>query len=1688
MGNWKRILAGLCAVAMTAGAVPSGFAIPAVSASEATLGLSPAQRANVNERKFTHNEWTGKYGTEDGFAGNREPAGATIIDYQSETAAAEAVWDYNAREDSDYMQMLTGSGEDWQLTVVQNAEKASPLLSGGAMNPNYSPSGSDGWKTVTLPCSWTCQGFDFPIYSNVTMPFQSNYDAFVSCPNAPTNYNPVGLYRKTFTVPAKMTADNRRVILNMEGVESAYYIYVNGKEVGYSEDTFSSHRFDITDYLTDGENLLGVEVHKFCDGTWFEDQDMIYDGGIFRDVFLTSRPLVQIGDYVVKTDLDDSYTNATLDLDVDIRNLASVGAGSGWKVNVAVLDRSGKNITSGASIPVSEVGSGKTSTFRLSQKVSSPALWSAEHPNLYALVLTLTDGSGDVVETVSAQLGFREIGFTATQVDGSYRVTTSSWQPITINGKRLLLKGVNRHDTDPFYGKAVPQATMEEDIRQMKLHNVNAIRTSHYSNDSYLYWLCNNYGMYMMGETNMECHGLMYGNNNTQTGWFYELGLNRTETAMKRLRNNPAIVAWSIGNEMKYTSDPGFGNGIFRDMIWYFKKNDGTRPVHSEGQGGSMGTDMDSNMYPGSGGLARNKGGNGKMPFVLCEYDHAMGNSLGALKEYWDEIRSTPNILGAFIWDWVDQSRAVPIKGVTGGSAYTITDKKGISGTAYGSESDFNHSAGAGALNGGHSFKGYTLMDGNTSYLNALSGSGKSFTFEAVVKPANTNTNNVILSIGDNQVALKTKSQGSGLEFFVYSGGWNAVSCNFPSNWVGNWHQVAGVYDKGTISIYIDGKLAASDTAPNTVNGGTYPLGIGYDASNSRRFSGEISLARVYSKALSAAEISGQNSSTPAIGATDSSVLIWLDYSAEVSKATASSGNGPYDYYAQDYAMKNLYADRTPGHYFAYGGDWGDKPNDNSFCENGIMFPDRTPQPEASEVTFQYQNFWFTAESSQIMDRKVSVYNENNFANLNEFDVVWTLLRNGMKVSSGKAEDIDIAPQSRGTISVPYTMPKSIAGGDEFQLNVSVLTKTGTKLIPAGTEISYAQFNVPAASPQYVRKDPGTATVTPSAGSFDVSGKNFKVSISRSTGYITSYEYNGETLLNAGPTPLFWRGEVDNDAGSANNAKAFDCGGRDAMKGVKVNSVEASESGGNQVITTNLTLSNAGNTSVIITYTIDGSGAVTCAFRVDGTRSGMRNYIRVGSTMTLPAGFENVTWYGNGPVETMSDRMTNGRLGVWKNTVGGMFVPYMKTDDCGTMSKVKWMAVENPNYKTSLMIAADSPVEASALHVTPDDLNSTNHPYELRPHKETYLNVNYGSMGTGSATCGQATLGQYQLPTSRVYEWTYTILPIATGSTDSAKNEATKAYRRIPSSIQDQSSNQFVVPVPDTAKLETAGDTVLMSGKLDLPFGSVLNPLVEGKKSFTVEVNVIPTGSPEYNMFVGKGDTALALRSTPNSVDFFIYDGGWQMASYTMPDSMKSGWLNKMHQVAGVYNAASNTVSVYADGKMLATKQLTTNGGTNRSGYNLTVGGCPDTGRGSQAKFSAVRIYSKALSESELASQNTASPAYAPTDSAVAIWLDFSKQPEPVVPDPDETTTTEPSVISETLLGDVDCDGDVTIADAVMLARYLAEDKEVNVKAQGLVNAHCVVHSNKDLINSDDLTAILEVLANIINQKDLPKK
>lgn len=1412
--KWRKVMAFSLAASMIAGQAVSA-APAAEAASESALQTQADSKSNTNasytdpwtktavpnqaakvtsdvdKTKFTHKEWTGETYTDvdgnqvkaaDVYGINTEPASTfatTNVVYDSVEKAIKGAKDYD-KAASKYVQFLTGKDQaDWSLVVLQNQALAQGDAYKDFYKTDYKATTND-WKTkLQLPCSWTRQGFDFSIYTNVTMPWQSKYDSNVSAPNAPANYNPVGLYRKTFKVTDDMKAANGRVYLSFQGVESSYYVYVNGKEVGYSEDSYSPHSFDITDYLTtDGsDNLLAVEVHKFCDGTWMEDQDMFYDGGIFRDVYLYSAPLVHIQDYKVETDLDENYENATMKLNVTVAN-ASKAAAEGYKVDVRLYDQDGKMFVNDMTMDLDTVPAadgdtdGSVSTAG-SKLVLSPELWSAETPNLYTMVLSLYDSkTGTYMGSVSQQLGFREIEFTKSEVDtnGNRITTDSEYKPITINGKQLLLKGTNRHDTDPEYGKYVPHETQEEDIKLMKQYNLNALRTSHYSNDEYLYYLCDKYGIYVMGETNLESHALM--DQGEKQVNFKNLAMDRTVTAFNRLKNRTAIVMWSTGNENYYSSSASYANGMFYDLIWYFKNNDSTRPIHSESSDGNNGTDMRSNMYPSVDTLYSRAAAN--MPYVLCEYDHAMGNAVGNLKEYWDAIRSSDNMLGGFIWDWVDQSRILSLDNLP--QSYVVTEKKdGVVGSA--SISSVDENPDSGALTG-KSANGYALFESD-KYNEALSGSGKSFTVEVICKPASDGADKVLIAKGDYQFALKTNSSKQ-LEFFAYyNNNWKSVTAKKPDNWVGNWHQVVATYDKGAIKIYCDGELIGSGNGNTTIASSSVALGVGCSADNGRTFDGEISMGRVYSRALSQEEINAQNSTTPAITEKSDDVLLWADFSG----LTVDESSKPYDYYADTDAHTNLYSDEIKGNFYGYGGDSGESPNDNSFCVNGLVSPDRDVQPELYEVKYQYQSVWFTADDSRLLGETIDVYNENNFLNLNDFDVTWTLTEDGKEIGSGKlsAEDTNIAGRESGSIKVPYraSMPEEKKAGAEYYLNLSVQLKEDTEWAKAGHEVAYEQFQIPAEVTKVEPTINTNVTVDDSAEDvIKVSGTDFSFEVEKATGTLKNYVYKGETLLTSGPVPNYWRGILNNDNGN------YDGNWKNVNKNVTASDIAVgTNDAGQKTIRVTLASASQANLKQTMIYTVDGSGAVTVDATVDATGTSLGRYIRIGTVMELPEGYENVEWYGNGPVEAMWDREDFATVGRYSNTVSGMFYPYLDTQDTGTVTGVKWISVTNPSAKSAMAIAATDTVEASALHFTVDDLDQAQHPYELTKLDSTILTVNYRSQGTGNKSCGQDTLSAYLLPNNKAYTYEYTMVPYTTK--DSDPMDVTRAYRTVASVSED---------------------------------------------------------------------------------------------------------------------------------------------------------------------------------------------------------------------------------------------------------------------------------------------------------------
>jgi len=545
------------------------------------------------------------------FQVNRLDAHSTLIPYNNQENALNGnMWD------SENVFSLNGT---WKFSIVDKpADRPLDFFNTGFNDTD--------WDDIEVPGNWQVQGYDYPIYTNVIYPW--NKIEWIQPPKTPSVYNPVGSYRKTFDLPADW--ENRQNIIHFAGVESAFYVWVNGNYVGYSEDSYTPAEFDITQYLQAGSNTIAVQVFRWSDASWLEDQDFIRLSGIFRDVYMYATPKVHMYDFEYTIDLDGSYTNANFQLTTTIACYDN-GAASGYTVEAQLFDPNNKLVfTKDASVPF--ISENSKADISLEQTVTNPLKWSAEHPNLYTLVLALKDASGNIIEYESCKVGFRE-----------FDVTNGT---VLLNGKQILFKGVNRHEIHPTKGRVMEREDMLQDILIMKQHNINAVRTSHYPNHTIWYDLCDEYGIYVLDETNLETHGARDDVPASDPDWTAAC-IDRAKSMVERDKNHPSILIWSLGNEA------GSGSN-FQAMADWIHANDPTRPVHYEGD--SRPADLVSYMYPSVWGVENHgRSGNSK-PLILCEYAHAMGNSVGNLFKYWDVFEKYDNLCGGFIWDFVDQA------------------------------------------------------------------------------------------------------------------------------------------------------------------------------------------------------------------------------------------------------------------------------------------------------------------------------------------------------------------------------------------------------------------------------------------------------------------------------------------------------------------------------------------------------------------------------------------------------------------------------------------------------------------------------------------------------------------------------------------------------------------------------------------------------------------------------------------------------------------------------------------------------------------------------------------------------------------------------------------------------------------------------------------------------------------------
>ena len=990
---------------------------------------------------------------------NRAPMHANYFAYESADAAKKGV-----KENSANFMSLNGS---WKFSWVKDAD---------ARPTDFWKTGFDdkGWNDLPVPGLWELHGYGDPIYVNIGYAWRNQFKN--NPPYVPTENNHVGSYRKEIMVPASWKGKD--IIAHFGSVTSNMYLWVNGKYVGYSEDSKLEAEFNLTPYLKTGQkNLIAFQIFRWCDGTYLEDQDFFRYSGVGRDCYLYARDKKRIEDIRVTPDLDANYQNGFL-------NIALNQKGSG-KVNLTLKDASGK-----------EVATTQATKGKATLEVENPHKWTAETPYLYTLYASL-EGSNEVIPV---KVGFRKVELKNAQV--------------LVNGQPILIKGANRHELDPDGGYVISKERMIQDIQVMKQFNLNAVRTCHYPDNNFWYELCDQYGIYVVAEANIESHGMGYGEETLAKREDYALAhMERNQRNVQRGFNHPSVIIWSLGNEA------GYGPNFEAAYDW-IKAEDPSRLVQYEQAGKTGKTDIYCPMYLGYDRCEEySKDEQYQKPLIQCEYAHAMGNSEGGFKEYWDIIRKYPKYQGGFIWDFVDQS----------------------------------------------------------------------------------------------------------------------------VRWTGK-----------------NGKMI-----------------------------------------------------------------------------------------------------------YAYGGDFNRfDASDLNFCDNGLISPDRVPNPHMYEVGYFYQNIW--TNPADIKNGEISIFNEYFFRNLSAYYLEWQLLKNGKIMRSGRVEDLNVGPQQTAKIKLPIG---NICSCSEWLLNVAYKLKNTEGLLTAGHTVAKQQLVLnPYKAPNMELKNQTKSNqdiVEPTLKENDqryliVNGENFRIEFDKTNGYLSKYQINGLDMIKEGSylQPNFWRAPTDNDFGAYLQIRYA------VWKNPKIKLISMQQYMANQqaIIEASYELPEV-SAKLNLTYAINNEGAIKVTQKMTADKNAkVANLFRFGMQMQMPRSFDKVEYYGRGPVENYIDRKANADLGIYRQSVAEQFYSYIRPQETGTKSDLRWWKTLNVSGRGIQVVAAE-PFSASALHYTIESLDEGTHKQqghspEVEEADLTNFCFDLIQAGLGCEdSWGRIARPEYQVPYGD-YEFTFILKPM----------------------------------------------------------------------------------------------------------------------------------------------------------------------------------------------------------------------------------------------------------------------------------------------------------------------------------------
>ncbi len=1221
------------------------------------------------------------------FAINKEPARAIKMPYNSRDAALNQGF-----YDSENALLLNGK---WKFSYAGH-----PVL---REKDFYKTTYDDSaWDLIPVPSNWQLQGYGIPLYTNSVYPFKVDPPRVMGVPESRyTNYpkdarNPVGSYRKTFQLPPDW--EGHTVYLNFNGVDSAFYLWVNGQTVGYSEDSRTPAVFDITPHLKSGDNLLAVEVYQYSDGSYLEDQDMWRLSGIFRNVFLQRAPHLDVLDYEVFCGLDTKdYQSGTMDFSAVLKNYTNNS--KPWSATVELMDMQGRILVTEMTEGSLAGGAETQMRFRLDDLEIEP--WSAEIPHLYKLLITLKDD-----DEKQATYYMQRVGFRMAEVKNSR---------FLVNGKPILVKGVNRHDHDPMTGHTVTAESMRKDLLLMKKFNINAVRTAHYPNDPEFLNLCDEIGLYVMVEANIESHGMGWNVNPlAEDASWYPAHLDRVQRMVENAKNHVSVISWSLGNES------GIGDNFEKCANWV-KQRDPTRPVHYDRASWKPYVDFFSNMYTSVENLRNyaKKTGNNRKPVVLCEYNHAMGNSSGNLKDYWDLFRAEPILQGGFIWDWKDQ---------------------GLQAEAPALPLVHDHSRHQHKVHvTGELDEGQGLARGKVWIENSdkLTPKG-AFTLAIELTPELNGGTTPLLTKGENSYGLSLVQDSQLIEFYTFDGSHKVLSADLPGDWVGRSHLIGVVYDGVRLSLVIDGEVHATRRWSGFMNVSQAPIAVACspilasdkDNPDNGKFNGSIRAFALYGHALPLDElISGR--------LTPDDSLLYVDLTR-------------YRYRAE------------PEKYYAYGGDFGDYPNSNSFCLNGLVMPDRKPSPQVPEVVKCYQNIWGELVQVDARQAVIEIYNEYFFKTLEDYELTWVLSENGQTRKKQSLRIGAIAPQQRQQITIPLGNWEKNPSA-EYHLRIGFSHKQATDWAAAGHEVAWNQFRLNDPPEPGRVKSAGAPEFSESDTFVKVEGNGFQIHFDSEKGTIQSYRLNGKEMLSRPLGPNFWRPLTNNDRGAKMHINNVVWRNVPELSEVTQSAIRAEN--GFTVVEYILRIPVGKDTSNLkLVYWVSDEGSIQVDYELNLYGDGLPDIPRVGVQMAIPNAYDQWSWFGNGPHENYVDRNAGSWVSLFNGSIEQRFHPYLDPQESGNRTGIRWSAFTDKDGNGLRFSALGGRhLEMSAYPCSIDDLELADHPHEIPEREYNLVNIDWGQQGLGGTTSwGARPLSKYILPARDQYSYSFLIEPVTT--------------------------------------------------------------------------------------------------------------------------------------------------------------------------------------------------------------------------------------------------------------------------------------------------------------------------------------